>query len=230
MTLTREDLDTLKRYFEADQHAFDYSKKAYIKERPISERIEEVDPAFAFHVRQIQVRPSAGEGGKEVATITVHASLTIKGVTRENTGMASVLKSDPKHIYIDKKKTDDTYTNEANQAEKHATTDSLKRCARLFGVGRYLLDTPNWVKDTSTMSKWLQQLTGQATAQNSSKQDPLQFPENGQANDKKEQAWKMVKSFYQDDRAAFDTDTQGVDWEQEVSTITRALVNSRKGA
>jgi hypothetical protein len=46
---------------------------------------------------------------------------------------------------------------EANQAAKSAATDALKRAARLFGVGRYLLDLPNSVKDEKSLGTWLRQ-------------------------------------------------------------------------
>jgi hypothetical protein len=158
-TLTHEDLNQLKAFFTVDEHEFDYGKNAYIKEKPISERIESVDPAWSFEIKSIVVRPSAGDGGKEVGTVTVHAAMTIKGSTRESTGMAVILKSDEKEEqkWVDKKRvnTGVMYTIEANQAEKSATTDALKRCARLFGIGRYMLDFGNEVNDEASLKRWL---------------------------------------------------------------------------
>jgi len=54
-----------------------------------------------------------------------------------------------------KKETGNTYTTEANEGEKSAATDALKRCARLFGIGRYLLTLPDNVKDVDSMARWL---------------------------------------------------------------------------
>jgi len=102
ITLTQADLKVLKSVFPLDEHEFDYGKNCYIKEASITDRIEQVDPAFSFEIKQIIVRDSAGEGGKEVGTVTVHASMTIKGATRHNTGMAVIMKSDDKTVYVDK--------------------------------------------------------------------------------------------------------------------------------
>lgn len=159
--LTAEDLEVLRGFFAVDEHEFDYGKNCYIKELSVSERLEQVDPAFSFVIKNIEVRPSAGENGKEVGTVTVHASMTVKGSTRESTGMAVILKSDEKeetkwnNDTRKKEKTGVMYTVEANQAEKSATTDALKRCARLFGIGRYMLQFGNDVNDTASLKRWL---------------------------------------------------------------------------
>jgi hypothetical protein len=158
--LTQDDLTQLKKPFAASDHEF-LNGMAYITEHAITERIETVDPAWAFQVRSISVRDSAGEGGKDIYTVTVHAALTINGVTRDNVGMASVQKSDLKDETIwnnntrKKEPTGKQYTIEANEAEKSATTDALKRCARLFAIGRYLLTLPSDVKDEASMARWL---------------------------------------------------------------------------
>ena len=161
MTLTTEDLTALKATFAANEHEF-LQGNAYIQEQPITDRIESIDPAWSFEIRGINVRANAGEGGKDVFTVAVHAALTIKGVTRENVGMGIVQRSNPipETIWKNNKKeeTGKQYTNEANEGEKAATTDALKRCARLFGIGRYLLTLPNDVKDMGSMERWL---TGQ---------------------------------------------------------------------
>lgn len=160
MALTHDDLNALKATFAANEHEF-LNGMAYIQEQPITDRIESIDPAWQFEIRAINVRDNAGEGGKDVFTVSVHAALTIKGVTRENVGMGTVQKSNPIKETVwnnetrRKEETGNTYTNEANEGEKSATTDALKRCARLFGIGRYLLTLPDTVKDVGSMAKWL---------------------------------------------------------------------------
>ena len=162
MTLTHEDLSALKATFAANEHEF-LQGNAYIQEQPITDRIESIDPAWAFEIRAINVRANAGEGGKDVFTVAVHAALTIKGVTRENVGMATIQKSNPVKEMVwddaqrEKVETGNTYTSEANEGEKAATTDALKRCARLFGIGRYLLTLSDDVKDIASMERWLKQ-------------------------------------------------------------------------
>lgn len=46
---------------------------------------------------------------------------------------------------------------ESGEPEKGAVTDALKRCARLFGIGRYLLDDPPKVNggNDAEFNKWL---------------------------------------------------------------------------
>lgn len=156
--LTRDDLQTLQALFELEQHEFDHGGNCYLKEQSITERIETVDPAWQFHIRHIEVRSTAGHNGKEQGIVTVHAALTIQDCTRENTGMAVILRGHTVTKYYDKEENtwkdipeQDWYSNEANQAEKTATTDALKRCARLFGIGRYILEFPNTVKDTDSL-------------------------------------------------------------------------------
>lgn len=143
MALTHEDVDILKAYFKADEHEFDYNKNAYIKEMPISERLDAVDPAWSLSEPKIFWRD--GEKGTRIVEVTV--VLTVKGVHRGGLGQ--------KEIVLTK-----NGQGEANQAAKSAATDAFKRAARLFGIGRYLLETPNYVKDTGTMQHWLTELTG----------------------------------------------------------------------
>lgn len=131
MTLTHDDLKTLKAPFDATDHEF-LNKRAYITESAITDRLEVVDPAWQFDIRATTERG---------ITISVIGRLTLKGVTRENIGMAQVNARDD--------------GRENNEAEKSAATDALKRCARLFGVGRYLLDLPGWVTDGETLAKHL---------------------------------------------------------------------------
>lgn len=132
MTLTNEDLIILKKPFQPREHYFTRGF-AYIKESGIADRLEEVDPAWSFQIIETQTR----EG-----TITVTGRLIVKGVIRDNMGMAQVMSKDD--------------GSEVNEAEKAAATDAFKRCARLFGVGRYLLDAPKNLT-VDSLAKWLKE-------------------------------------------------------------------------
>lgn len=128
MALETKDLELLTRPFPAEAHKF-INGLAYLHEEPLNERLDMVDPSWSFVIKSISSRPNAGEGGKDMGTVTVHASLIIKDVSRDSVGMAVIQKTK-------------SGESEANEAEKSATTDALKRCARMFGLGRYLLTMP----------------------------------------------------------------------------------------
>lgn len=138
--LTQQDLAILKKPFAPHQMEWreeERTKKngekfqlvlAYIAEEAICNRLEVVDPSWQFSDIQI------AERGGQVYAI---ASMTVKGVTRSNVGMEEI-----KHLA---------------EAEKSAATDSLKRCARLFGIGRYLLNLPKWANNRDGYAKWYAQ-------------------------------------------------------------------------
>lgn len=136
MTLTHDDLAKLNEPFHPASHEF-LQGNAYIREDAITHRLESVDPAWSFQVIEIVTRANADK-----PTVTVLGRMTVKNVVRENTGMASVVMSK-------------SGKGEANEAEKSATTDALKRCARLFGIGRYLLSLPKDVCDEKSLAKFL---------------------------------------------------------------------------
>lgn len=84
----------------------------YLQHTDVYNRLEEVDPAWAVSLVDEQVR---GE------YVSIRAKLTLRGVTRENSGEGR----DP----------------------KSAASDAIKRAAMLFGVGRYLYDSERaWVE------------------------------------------------------------------------------------
>ena len=139
--LTIDDLAILKQPFTVDEHEFHpYTKNVYIREWAVCDRIEMVDPAWAFERLSLDTRQSDGEKDKTIVVATFR--MTIKGVSRDGIGMADV-------------NTTKDNSDEANEAEKSAATDALKRCARLFGVGRYLLTVPKAVRDERSLEQWL---------------------------------------------------------------------------
>lgn len=121
MSLTAKDLDTLSAPFDENtigvkvqSFSKDKSKASlvcYVQHTDVYKRIEQVDPAWSSEITHETVV------GDECY---VRAKITIKGVSRENTGDGPDFKS--------------------------ATSDALKRAAMLFGVGRYLYDSETvWV-------------------------------------------------------------------------------------
>lgn len=137
--ISKEQLTALKAPFHASDHEF-LSGMAYLTEFAITNRIENIDPSWQFIVREVKQRKGAGD--KTPFSITVIADLQINGVTRSGVGQAVAWASGS--------------GNEANEAEKSATTDALKRASRLFGIGRYLLKLPRNVSDTQSMANWLE--------------------------------------------------------------------------
>lgn len=138
MSLTKETMAILQRPFALKEHEFKPPNNfVYVAEEAVTRRLEEVDPAWGLSVLNVYVRDRVA-----VATI----SLSLLGVVRQGVGMQTIeLSKDG--------------TREVNEAEKGAATDALRRAARLFGVGRYLLDAPN---DKAQFGTWLGKLSGGA--------------------------------------------------------------------
>lgn len=180
-TLTAEDLAVLRALFPPQAHEF-RNGFAYIAEEWVTGRIESVDPAFSFEVISTYCRDKQA---------IVVAKLTIKGSTRSNTGMQGI-------EYVKDKATKQATDTESGEAEKGATTDALKRCARLFGVGRYLLTAPKNL-DAQSIVKWLDTLKSlkapagsNPPAQQppiSNSQPPQKQPPAGNGNQPKPPAW-----------------------------------------
>lgn len=167
MPLTQDNLTTLKRHFEAHEHEF-LNDNAYITEAAITDRIEEVDAAWTLEILNKSARQTYGRDTSIVITVR----LTINGTSRDGVGMAKVVGKTGEwkdRNKRDKKKPDDWIEypesdhSEVNEAEKSAATDALKRAARLFGIGRYLLTLPDNVRDYRSMERWL---SGQNAHQN----------------------------------------------------------------
>ncbi len=133
MSITLEDIQVLEARFPVSEHKFNPRGFCYIKETSITRRLDQVDPAWSFVIVNIAHRGD---------TVTVTARLTVKGVVRENTGSQTI-------AYI--KDSD----KESGEPEKGATTDALRRCSRLFGIGRYILSFPDYVKDMNALAKFM---------------------------------------------------------------------------
>lgn len=171
MALEKEDVKLLTYPFPAKAHKF-ANDMPYIHEEIINDRLDMVDPNWELKINRVERRANAGEGGKDVGTVWVHVTMTVKGVSRDEIGMAVIQQTNPNEIKRwndNTKKNEGTgqfYTSEANEAEKSATTDALKRAARKFGVGRYLLAIPkvnskSTVTNVTQMEKWLKDTFGE---------------------------------------------------------------------
>jgi hypothetical protein len=142
-------LNLLKAPFAPNDHEFDYDKNIYIKEFAITERLDLVCGVDGWAL----LYPQA----PQMVTQThwaVTAELSIKTdsgwVSRTNTGEG--VTAIPKAMdWNDQRRV----SNLAHQTVKKASTDALKRASRLWGIGRYLLNTPNNVQDIQGVTGWL---------------------------------------------------------------------------
>ena len=154
-TLTQAALIQLQAPFPAEA-VFFLQGNAYLQEWAITDRIESIDPGWSFEITQSYYR--------DARAIAV-GKLTILGSTRSNTGMGQVAyrKAELGNPHM-----------EANDAEKSAATDCLKRAARLFGIGRYFLTLPPSVKDDTSYKRWLNGSTKKATAPKKKTDKPIE--------------------------------------------------------
>jgi hypothetical protein len=147
--MTPDDVKALTGPFSTNEHEFTYNKMIYLTEEAITRRLDEVDPAWSFRISLVEHRADK---------VVIYAAMTVCGVTRESNGYdaAEYAKNTERHP-----------DNEVNQREKAALTDALKRCARMFGIGRYILDIPkdgkDAVKDLGALNKWLKENYGGGT-------------------------------------------------------------------
>lgn len=95
----------------------------YTEEGPVTTRLDEVDPNWEFEITN---------NWADGQSATAYARLTVCGVARDCVGSGKNIKPE--------------------EAQKGAATDALKRGARLFGIGRYLLDAPQFYTDWASKS------------------------------------------------------------------------------
>jgi hypothetical protein len=126
VALSTEDCKALNALFPLVDHEFTRGF-VYIQERAICDRLDAVDPSWCFDLKSVQVRDN---------DVIVVGTLTLRQTVREGVGMAKIVEK-------------------GAEAEKSAATDALKRAARLFGVGRYLLSAP----EEKQFAGWLAKLT-----------------------------------------------------------------------
>lgn len=129
--MNQETIAKLRAPFPLEAHTCNYEGFIYADETAVTERLDEVDPAWAFEIISIVSRDKK---------VSVHARLTVCGVSRDGVGMQGI-------EYVKDKKTGEITDFEVSEVEKGAATDALRRCARMFGIGRYLLSAAKIQKD-----------------------------------------------------------------------------------
>ena len=137
--ITHEQSQQLKDYFPAQAHEF-LQGNTYLSEEAITNRLDDVDPSWEFH--------RLGDFAYRDNSIIATFRLTVCGVSRDGIGMWD--------LTIKKK---DGTTMSAVDPEKSVSTDALKRAARLFGIGRYILEMKG-VNDYRSLENWLAQRRG----------------------------------------------------------------------
>jgi hypothetical protein len=135
--ITPEQNARLKEYFPVKAHEF-LNGATYLSEEAITDRLDEVDPSWEFH----RLGEFAYREGFVIATFR----MTVCGVSRDGVGMWD----------LKMKKKDGTIID-AVDPEKSVSTDALKRAARLFGIGRYILEMGKAVTDYRSLEQWLAQ-------------------------------------------------------------------------
>lgn len=160
--ITAEDFARLAAPFPARDHEFNRGF-IYISEEAICARMEQVDLSWEWKVVEMSY-------DNDMATVV--GALTICGVTRYGTGQQLA--------QIDAKSGKES----VGESRKGATTDALKRAARLFGIGRYLLQCPKTVKDHGReLDTWLANV-----ANGTSASVPAPSPQSTRPTSEKQQA------------------------------------------
>lgn len=135
--ITPEIIAKLKSPFAIDLHLRNYDGFIYIDETAICDRLDDVDPNWTWEVSEITNRDRK---------VYVHGSLTILGVRRDGVGMQGI-------EYVKDKDSKGNVIGETDietsEPEKGAETDALRRAARKFSLGRYLLQAPKATRDAS---------------------------------------------------------------------------------
>lgn len=148
-------LEELKRPFQPNEHSFNYQKWAYVSEDAITERLDEVCGIGNWQVIHRETRQVTQT--HFIATIDLQIMTEHGWVTRSGTGEGT---SDPYKSWVPGK--DARYDlNMGEHAAKGAATNALVRAARIWGMGRYLLDLPKdsdgnpVIKTHDQLRKWL---------------------------------------------------------------------------
>jgi hypothetical protein len=164
--LSPEDVTQLSRPFPLEAHEWRKGRNnkdyVYITESGVVARLNEVDPSWALMVvdraeREYSATKTNSQTGEKYTLTTrelaITVSLVVKDVTRYGVGMAE--------IAVD-----------AAEADKSAVTDALKRAARLFGVGAYLLNNP---PGKAQFPQWLAQLNAPPAANGWTRDEAASF-------------------------------------------------------
>jgi hypothetical protein len=155
--LTNENLKALAAPFPLGDHELRWDGNVYLTELPLLERLTDIDPNWEFRITSTVVtdynlsRPDC---------VTVNAELTICGITRAGTGsaVADVTTKDKQG----KQLTTPIIRALNNKELKGASTDAMKRCARQFGVGAYILRTKGTsIRNFGDFERWYRREFGE---------------------------------------------------------------------
>lgn len=175
MSLTTEQSNQLKDFFPVQAHEF-LNGNTYISEEAITNRLDEVDPSWTMEL--------VSEYTRDKQCIAV-MRLTVCGVSRDGVGMqpTKIMKKDGTEM-------------DGTEPEKSAATDALKRAARLFGIGRYILEMGRSVSDQRTLTDWLAKRRGvnQQTGEIKLVQNGTQKPQEAVLSDLKDSMGDLEQS------------------------------------
>lgn len=129
--LTKEQYDFLSAPYPVEDIEF-LRGFAYVRERAINIRLSEIDPSWDYRIVSYEYR----------SPIHVVCMVEIKfaEIVRGGIGEQKNEGNNPKELDV----------------AKGAETDAFKRAARKFGVGLYLTELPDYVKDETTYKAWYQ--------------------------------------------------------------------------
>lgn len=101
----------------------------YLQHTDVADRLDLVDPNWEFAVSEIKTESGVDRNGNPFSYKSCKGTLSVLQVARENYG--------------------------EGETPKEAASDCLKRCAMLFGVGRYLYDQEMaWVPYNEAQDKY----------------------------------------------------------------------------
>lgn len=133
-------LTELQKPFQAYEHEFNYEDWAYISEHAITTRLDTVLGIDGWQLKQTDIRQVTATHWVAVVELSIK---TDNGwITRSGTGEGTTAINKPKKDGSDPLEDPRYVTNMGENAAKGAVTDAFRRAARLFGIGRYLLNLP----------------------------------------------------------------------------------------
>ncbi len=201
--LTPDAVEKLRQPFPIEAHELRDGgrdgKLVYLTEEPLADRLTEVDPNWQFRIIEVVQTDYRGE---KADSVTVHAELTVCGITRANLGVAFAnMKTrewdNGKKQYVN---IDPPIVYPLSETEvKGAATDALKRCARLFGCGVYLLRTKGEkFQNERDFANWYNREFGKRTPPPADdrrlvKPEPAQMPDNGAGKDESHWTHDMAR-------------------------------------
>lgn len=129
--LTPADVEALRKPFPAEQIEF-LRGYAYVREQAVNDRLTATDPSWSMVITSTEYRSAMH--------VVCVGYMVVKGVVRYGVGEQENSQRGSKDYPLD--------------AAKGAATDLLKRLARMFGVGLYLTELPDNVKDENSYRAW----------------------------------------------------------------------------